>query len=73
MAERRRELVTSNEPTILAEPFLDPVVMEDGQSDGGLADPASTEESDRTETFCQSDDLVDQIFTTETGFRRWGR
>jgi len=73
MVERRRESVTSDEPTILAEPLLDAIVMEDIQSDGGLADPANTEESDWTETFCQGDNLVNQIVTPKAGFRRWGR
>ena len=74
MVERRWEFVTSDEPTILAEsPVLDPIVMEDSQSDGRLSDPASTDQSDWTEIFRQSHDLVDQIVTTETGFRRWRR
>jgi len=46
MVERRRELVTSDEPTILTEPLPDVIVIEDRQSDGCLADPASTDESD---------------------------
>jgi len=70
MVERRREFVASDEPTILAEPPLDAIVMEDSQRDGRLADPASTDQSDRTETFCKGNDLVDQIVTTKTCLRR---
>ena len=33
MTSRRRELVTPYEPTTLAEPLLDTIVMEDSQSD----------------------------------------
>ena len=73
MVERRRELITSDEPTILPEPLLDAIVMEDSQRDGRLSDPARTDQSDRSETFRQSHDLVDQIVTTETDFRCWRR
>ena len=57
MAGRCRGLVTSDKPTILAEPLLDAIVTEDCQSDECLADPTSTDESGRSETFCQSNDL----------------
>ena len=46
MVERRWEFVTSDEPTILPEPLLGAIVMEDSQSDERLADPASTDQSD---------------------------
>ena len=67
------ELVTSNEPTILAEPLLDTIMMEDSKSDGRFADSANTNESGWGETFCQGNDLFDQIITSETGSRRRGR
>jgi hypothetical protein len=73
MGDRCWELVTSYEPTIPAEPLLDAIVMEDGQCDGRLPDPTSTDQSDRSETFCQVNDLLDQIFTSKTRFRRRGR
>jgi len=60
-----QELVASDEPTILAKPSLDATVMQDGESDGRLADPASTDESDRGEVFRQTDDLVDQLITSK--------
>jgi hypothetical protein len=40
------ELVTTNESTVVTESFSDAIVMEDGQSDGCLPDPAGTNESD---------------------------
>ena len=46
-----QELVASDKPTILAKPLLDAIVMQDGESDGRLADPASTDEGDRGEVF----------------------
>ena len=47
--------------------------MEDGQRDGRLPDPADTDESDRCEVFGQTDDLLDQLATSETRPRRRGR
>jgi hypothetical protein len=73
MDDRCWEPVTLDEPTILAEPLLDAIVMEDSQSDRRLADPTSTNQSDWGETFCQANDLLDQTVTSETGFRCWGR
>ena len=46
MTTRGRELVAANEPTVASESLLDPIVMEDGQSDERLPDPAGTNESD---------------------------
>ena len=73
MSERCWELVASDEPAILTKPLLDTIVMEDGQSDGRLANPASTDERDWGGTFCKGDDLLDQIVTSETNSRRRGR
>ena len=42
MSERCWELVASDKSTVFAEPPLDAIVVEDSQSDGRLADPAST-------------------------------
>jgi hypothetical protein len=46
MSARGRELVATNEPPVLAEPLLDPIVVEDGQGDGCLPDPPCTDQSD---------------------------
>jgi hypothetical protein len=47
--------------------------MEDGQSDGRLPDSTGTDESDGCEVFGQTNDLLDQLATSETGPRRWRR
>ena len=49
MVERGGELVAANEPAVDAETLFDAIVMEDSQSDGGLADSANTNESERGE------------------------
>ena len=51
----------------------DAIVMEDGKSDGRLADSTGTDESDGCEIFGQTDDPLDQLVTSETGPRRRGR
>ena len=72
MGVRGGELIAADEPTVFAKPLPDAVVMEDGQSDGCFANSASTDESDRSEDFCQTDDLLDQLTTSEMG-PRWLR
>ena len=54
MIARGGELVTTNEPTIIAELFLDAIVVEDSQGDGSLANSAGTNESDWSEVFCEA-------------------
>jgi len=70
MGARRGELVTTDESTVATESLSDAIVMEDSKSDGRLADSTDTNESDWCEVFCQSDDLFDQLVTSETGPRR---
>ena len=41
MGARSWELVAADESAILAKSLFDPIVMKDGQDDGGLADPSS--------------------------------
>ena len=52
MSERGGELVATHEPAIVAETFLDTVVVEDGQGGARLANSAGTDESDGGEVFC---------------------
>ena len=73
MSARGRELVTANKATVVTEPLFDAVVMENGESDGCLADSADANESDRREVFGQTNYLFDQLVTSETGPRRRGR
>ena len=70
---RRGELITANESTVVTESLLDAIVMEHGQRDGRLPDPAHTSESDGREVFGQIDDLLDQFVASEAGPRRRGR
>ena len=41
------------------------MMMENGQGDGGLSDPTSTNESDWNELFCEIDYLLDQLVASE--------
>ena len=71
MSERGGELVTANEPAVVAETLLDAVVVEDGEGDGRLADSASTNESEWSEVFCQADELLDQLVSSKEVSRWW--
>ena len=72
MSARCGELVATDKPTVFSELFLDAVVVEDSQSDGCFPDPPWTNESDWTEGFGDTDDLLDQLVTSEAGPRPWG-
>ena len=72
MRERGGEPVATDEPTVIAKTLLDAIVVEDNQGDARLANSASTDESDRSKVFCQTDDLLDQLTTSEMG-PRWLR
>ena len=73
MGARRGELVAADEPAVISKSLLDPIVMEDSQSDGSFADPPWTDESEWSEVFSKADDLLDQLVTSETGPRWRGR
>ena len=64
------ELVATDEPTVGSKPFLDAIVVEDGESDGCFPNPPCTDESDWSQMFREGDDLLDQILASETGPRR---
>jgi hypothetical protein len=70
--ERGRGLVTADEPTVVAKPSFDAIVVEDGESDGRLATPASTNQSNRRERFRESDSLLDQLVASKEDPRWWG-
>ena len=69
----RGEFVTTDEPTVLAEPPFNAIVVKDGQNNGDLADSASTNQSDRSKMFCEVDNLPDQLITAKEDprWRRW--
>jgi len=71
MCGRGGELVTPDKSTVMTKPLLDPVMVEDSQGDRGLADPASTDQSDWSQLLGQIDYLVDQLVTAEEG--PWGK
>ena len=73
MSARHGDLVATDEPTVRPKPFLDAVVVEDSQSDACFPDSAWTDEGDWSETFSETDDLLDKLVTPKTGPRRWGR
>ena len=53
------EPVATDEPTVVAKPFLDAVVVEDSQRNGRLANSAGTDESSRGEGFYETNGLLD--------------
>jgi len=67
MCARGRELVTPDESTVVTKPLLDPVVVENGQGNGGLPDSASTDESDWSKLLGEIDYLLDQLVASEEG------
>ena len=73
MSTRCRELVATDEPAVVPEPFLDPIVVEDGQGNGCFPDSPWTDECDRREVFSKAKNLLDQIVATETSSRSRGR
>jgi len=74
MSEGHGELVATDEPAVIPKPLLNAIVVEDGQSDGCLANPAGINEGERSEVFCQTNDLLDQLVTSKEGPRwRWRR
>jgi hypothetical protein len=73
MNTRGGELVATNEPPVLAKTSLDAIVVEGGQSNGCLPDPACTDESDWCEGIGETDDPLDQLVASETGPRWRGR
>ena len=58
MSTRGGKFVAADESTVVAKPFLDPIVVEDSQSDGCLANPTGTNESYGCEVLSQTNDLL---------------
>ena len=73
MRDRGREPVAADESTVNAKPFLDAIVVEEGEGNGCFSDPTCTNECDGFEILGQSDNLIDQLPTSETGPRSRGR
>jgi hypothetical protein len=61
-----------DEPTVVAKPLLDAIVVEDDQRDGSLADSTGTDESDGSKVFRKTGDLLDQLVPSKEDPRwRW--
>ena len=73
MNTRGGELVATDKPAVVPEPFLDAIVVKDGQGNGCFPDPACTKESDRCEVFSETNYLADQLVASKTGVRWRGR
>ena len=68
--ERCWKLVATNELAVLAKSFLDAIIMEESQGNGCLANSTSTNESDGCKVFSQTDNLLNHVVASETGWRR---
>ena len=59
MSTRSRELITTDEPTVIAKPFLDAIVVEDRESDRSFPDTPCTDDSDGFQVYDETNDLLD--------------
>ena len=73
MGARSWELITTDESTVVAEPLLDAIMVEDRQGNGCFPDSPCTDESDWSEIFSEAKDLLDQFVPSEAGPRWWWR
>ena len=66
------EFIATDEPAVIAKPFLDTIVVESGEGDRSFPDPSRTDESDGFQVFGKTNDLLNQPIASETGpgFRR---
>jgi len=69
---RGRELITSDEPTVVTEAPFYAVIVEDRQSGGRLANSAGTDEGDWGKAFREMNDFLDQLAASEVSPRWWG-
>jgi hypothetical protein len=52
--------------------LLDATVVKDSEGDGGFANSAGTDESDRSEAFCKTNNLLDPfVASIEDSWWRW--
>ena len=73
MSEGGGELVAADEPAVDAKSSLDTIVVEDGESEGRLADSAGTNEGKWSEVFRQADELLGQFVSPKKVPRWWWR
>ena len=72
MSTRGRELIATDESTIIAKSFLNATVVEHSEGDGCFPDPPRADEGNGFEVFCEANKLSNQLIATETGPRRGG-
>jgi hypothetical protein len=68
----RRELVATDESPIITKPFLDTIVVQDGEDDRRFANATRTDEGDGIEILDDTNNGLDQIVAAKTS-PRWGR
>ena len=73
MSTRGRELIAADESTVVAEPMLDPVVVEDSEGNRRFSNSACTDEGNWGEVSGQTDDTLDKLLASEADPRRLGR
>ena len=73
MSARGGELVATDEPTAVAKPLFDALVVEDSQSNRCLANSTGTNQGDRNEIFCETNDPLDQLAASKACSRWWRR
>ena len=66
------ELVTTDESAVVAKPLLDSIVVENGQGDRGLPNPARPDETDWPKIFYETNCLLDELVASKKG-PRWRR
>jgi len=71
MSERGGELVAADESAVGTEALLDAIVVENDESNGRLANSTNTSESERSEVFCHTDYLLDQVVSSKDVPRWW--
>ena len=59
MRVRGGEFVATDKPAVIPKSILDPIVVEDGQSDRRLPDSPGADESGWSEVLCETNDLPD--------------
>ena len=67
MTTRWRELIATDEPTVMAKSLLDPIVVKNSQGNGGFANPSSTNESDWSKILSEIDYLLNHLVAPEEG------
>jgi hypothetical protein len=65
MGTRGGELITADEPTVIAKLSLYPIVVKNSQGDGGLANPSGTSESDWNRVLSEIYYILDQLVASE--------